>query len=308
MDSLRKLLLLIPPLVLIASLIEAVVLSRRRPGGFDWRAGGVSLLDLIGRRLLAASGLGISGLLLRSIARHRIATVPLDTAGAFALLFFGQELCYYGYHRAAHRIRWFWNTHSVHHSPNELTLSAAYRIGWMQHLTGGVVFFAPLVWLGFAPEAVLGVLALNLLYQFWLHATWIPRLGWLESVLNTPSAHRVHHASNLDYLDANYGGVLIVFDRLFRTYVPERVEEPCVYGLVKPVTTHAILTIECGPWIALGRDLLAARNLREALGYLFAPPGWRPHGQGETTEALRARRAAVTATSAPAGHAVQPVR
>ena len=294
MPTLRKLLLIILPIVLLASLIEALVLSRRA-GGFDWRAAGVSLLDLLGRRGLDATGVSLSGVILAALWRHRLGTVPLDTAGAFLALFLGQEFCYYWYHRASHRVRWLWNTHSVHHSPNELTLSAAYRIGWLQHLSGGVVFFAPLVWLGFPPEAVLGVLALNLLYQFWLHTTWIPRLGWLELLINTPSSHRVHHASNLDYLDANYGGVLILFDRLFGTYVPERTEEPCVYGLVKPVTTHHVLWIEFAPWVALARDLAGARSLREALGWLFAPPGWRPGGRGETTEDLRAARARTTA-------------
>jgi sterol desaturase/sphingolipid hydroxylase (fatty acid hydroxylase superfamily) len=177
----------------------------------------------------------------------------------------------------------------VHHSSNELTLSAAYRIGWLQHLTGATVFFAPLVWLGFRPEVVAMALSLNLLYQFWLHTTWIPRLGWLEWILNTPSAHRVHHAANIEYLDANYGGVLIIFDRFFGTYRPERSDLPCRFGLVTPQTSHNVLRVEFDPWIACVHDLRQAHSLREVLGYLFAPPGWRPDGEGETTEALRRR-------------------
>ena len=114
-------------------------------------------------------------------------------------------------------MRWFW-CNAVHHSANELNLSAAYRIGILSRASGSAAFYVPLVWLGFEPKVVFAMLSLNLLYQFWIHATWIPRLGWLEYVLNTPSAHRVHHAANLEYLDANYGGVLIVFDRLFGTY------------------------------------------------------------------------------------------
>jgi hypothetical protein len=144
------------------------------------------------------------------------------------------------------------------------------------------------------PRIVLMLLSLNLLYQFWVHATWIPRLGPLEWVLNTPSAHRVHHASNLEYLDGNYGGVLIVFDRLFGTYIAERADVPCRYGLVKPITGYNLLEIEFHQWAALWRDLRGARSLREAAGYLFKPPGWRPDGAGETTEDLR-RAAAIPA-------------
>ena len=136
------------------------------------------------------------------------------------------------------------------------------------------------------------MLSLNLLYQFWIHATWIPKLGWLEYVLNTPSAHRVHHAANLEYLDANYGGVLIVFDRLFGTYRAERDDVPCRYGLVVPMVGYNPLRIELPQWQRLGRDLLAARSLRAVLGHLMMPPGWAPDGKGATTEDLRAQAAA----------------
>jgi sterol desaturase/sphingolipid hydroxylase (fatty acid hydroxylase superfamily) len=132
------------------------------------------------------------------------------------------------------------------------------------------------VWLGFAPQVVLSALTINLLYQFWLHTTWIPKLGWLEYVLNTPSTHRVHHASNDRYLDANFGGVLIVFDRLFGTYVEERAEEPCVYGTVHPIRTHNLLALEFWEWRALWRDLRNARSLGDAIGHVLRPPGWTP--------------------------------
>jgi hypothetical protein len=131
--------------------------------------------------------------------------------------------------------------------------------------------------------------SLNLLYQFWLHATWIPRLGWLEGILNTPSSHRVHHAANIEYLDANYGGVLIIFDRLFGTYVKERDDLPCRYGLVHPITSYNPLRVESAQWVDLLRDLAGARSVSAILGYLFKPPGWAPHGEGATTAELRAR-------------------
>ena len=118
----------------------------------------------------------------------------------------------------------------------------------------------------------------------------IPKLGWLELILNTPSAHRVHHASNLDYLDANYGGVLIIFDRLFGTYRAERVQEPCIYGLVKPMRTRNVLTMEFSQWVDLYRDMRQAPNLISALALLVKPPGWSPHGNSLTTEALRAQQ------------------
>ncbi len=138
-------------------------------------------------------------------------------------------------------------------------------------------------------EVVLAVLSLNLLYQFWLHNTWMPKLGWLEYVFNTPSAHRVHHASNTAYLDANYGGVLIVFDRLFGTYIEEREDEPCRYGLTTPTTSRNPLVVEFEHWTRMAQDVRSAPNGWTALAYVLRPPGWRHNAEGETTEALRER-------------------
>lgn len=290
MNPIEKFLLFVAlPTVFVCALIEAIVLSRRAQ--YDWKAMGVSVIDLIGRTFVSiAFPLSIAAPLVAFAWQHRVTTMQLDNWQAFLILFIGQEFCYYWYHRAAHRVRWFWGNHSVHHSPNELNLSAAFRIGLFGKLTGTTLFFIPLIWLGFPPRIVLATLSLNLLYQFWIHATWIPRLGWLEYVFNTPSAHRVHHAANVDYLDANYGGVLIVFDRLFGTYRAERDDLPCRYGLVHPMTSYNPFVVEFSQWASMFRDLAGARSVRAVLGYIFMPPGWSPHGPGETTEALRARQ------------------
>jgi len=289
METLGKLYLILLPLVLGAALIEGLWLSRTRHEGYNWKAWATSLGDLAVRRLIALLPYSLAAPVFSWAYEHRLFTLHLDRVGSVLLLFVGLEFCYYWYHRASHTVRWFWNTHSVHHSPNQFNLAAAYRLGWFGKLTGSTIFFTPLALMGFEPTTILAALFLNLLYQFWLHADWIPKLGWFEYVLNTPSSHRVHHARNPEYLDANYGGVLIVFDRLFGTYVEERADLPCDYGLVTRVTTYNPVLINVQPWLGLVKDLAGARSFREVWGYLFAPPGWRPDGQGLTTAELRAR-------------------
>jgi sterol desaturase/sphingolipid hydroxylase (fatty acid hydroxylase superfamily) len=274
--------------ILMASIIEALVLSWRKPGSYDWASMGVSVSDMIIRNLLryflpAAFVVTVSDWLWD----HRIATVPLDNFASFFLLFIGQEFCYYWYHRAGHRVRWFWLSHGIHHSSNSLSLAAAYRLSWTAGYTGVVFFFLPLVWLGFSVQVVLACLVLNLLYQFWLHATWIPRLGWLELVINTPSSHRVHHASNVEYLDGNYGGVLILFDRLFGTYIPESKTVAISYGWVEPIKTLNVFKLQFTPWQQLFKDLRTAKSVREVVGLICMPPGWRADGLGNTTDNLR---------------------
>jgi sterol desaturase/sphingolipid hydroxylase (fatty acid hydroxylase superfamily) len=274
-DAMRWLALL--PLVVIGiATLEGLVRTFWLRRGYDWRAFAASVADALGRRAVDALGLSLAAPLLAWAYAHRLQTLALSTPLAFLLLFVGQEFFYYWYHRCAHRVRWFWATHAVHHSPNELTLAAALRLGWTSQLTGTALFFTPLVWLGFPPNAVLASVALNLLYQFWLHAPWMPRLGPLEWVLNTPTHHKVHHASNTEYLDCNYGGVLIVFDRLFGTFVDERADVPIRYGLTTPLRTHNPLRIAFHEWGNLGRDLWAAPSWRGRLRTVFGPPGAKP--------------------------------
>jgi sterol desaturase/sphingolipid hydroxylase (fatty acid hydroxylase superfamily) len=270
-SSLYFLILAAVGVVLLLATLEGLVLARR--GAYDWRAYFATFGDVVGRRMIEALGLSLAAPLIALAHQHRIATLPLDGASALVLLFVGQEFCYYWYHRAAHRVRWFWATHAVHHSSNQLNLMAALRLGWTGRLTGTALFFTPLVWLGFPPVAVAACVTLNLLYQFWLHATWIPKLPRpIEWLFNTPSHHRVHHGANPEYLDCNYGGVLIVFDRLFGSFVEERDDIVIRYGLVTPLVTYNPVTIALHEWVRLARDLCAARSLRALAGALFGPP------------------------------------
>jgi sterol desaturase/sphingolipid hydroxylase (fatty acid hydroxylase superfamily) len=259
--------------VIGAATLEGLVQTFVHRQPYDWRAYAASLGDALGRRAVDALGLSIAAPVLAWAYAHRLQTLALSTPAAIALLFVGQEFCYYGYHRAAHRVGWFWATHCVHHSPTQLTLAAALRLGWTGKLTGSALFFAPLVWLGFPPVAVVATLGANLLYQFWLHAPWLPRLGPLEWIFNTPTHHSVHHASNPEYLDCNYGGVLIVFDRLFGTFVDRRDDVPPRYGLTTPLLSHNPLRIATHGWVTLAREMRTARGLRAKLRVLFGPPG-----------------------------------
>jgi sterol desaturase/sphingolipid hydroxylase (fatty acid hydroxylase superfamily) len=278
MTLLQAIVIFAPPSVFFLATVEAVVLSRVRAEKYNWRAYWASVADMAIReypvRLLLQFSIATPLFILAW--RHHLFTIPLGTAASVAVLFIGQEFCYYWFHRASHRMRWFWATHAVHHSSNQFNLAAAYRFGWTGGWTGTGVFYLPLVFLGFPPLAVFTMLSLNLLYQFWLHVDWVPKLGPLEWVLNTPSHHRVHHAANADYLDANYGGVLIVFDRLFGTFVEERADLPCRYGLVHPLTTNNPLRIGFHEWVNLARDLWHARSWRDVAGAILGPPGDRP--------------------------------
>jgi sterol desaturase/sphingolipid hydroxylase (fatty acid hydroxylase superfamily) len=294
MKAIGTLYFILLPLVLGVALLEGLWLARTRREGYDWKAYLTSAGDLAVRQLLNFLPYGLAAPVFMWAYQHRLFTFRMTEVGGVIGLFIGLEFFYYWFHRASHTVRWFWNTHSVHHSPNQLTLAAAYRLGWLGKFSGATIFFTPLAFLGFEPITILTALFLNLLYQFWLHADWIPRLGVLEYVLNTPSAHRVHHARNPEYLDANFGGVLVVFDRLFGTYVAERADLPCEYGLVTPVTTYNPVLINFQPWVGLAKDLAMARSMREAWGYLFGAPGWRPDGQGLTTAELRRAHAVMT--------------
>jgi len=267
--------LLVPAGLVLAATLEGLYVSFRA-GGYDWKAYFASLGDLALRIVIGALPLGLAAGSLQWVWEHRLHTMPLAQAWPWVVLFFGQDFCYYWMHRADHRVRWMWATHSVHHSPNTLNLSAAYRLGWTARLSIAPVFFAPLVLLGFPPLLVGAALAANLFYQFWLHAPWLPRLGPLEWILNTPTHHSVHHASNPEYLDKNFGGVLIVFDRMFGTFAAKRSGIAIRYGLVEPLRSNNPIAIVLHEWLAMARDVLSARSPHSIFQALFGPPGAKP--------------------------------
>lgn len=283
------LLLLLPVLLPLLAAVEGAWRVRRGMG-YDWRAWWSSLGDVFGRVLVnRALGGGMVGLLLSGVAELRVADIAMDRWWHWGLLFIGQEFCYYWMHRADHRIRWFWLNHSVHHSSEQYALASAYRLGWTGKITAAAVCFAPLVWLGFPVPLVLAALALNLFYQYWLHTELIGRLPrWFEYVFNTPAHHRVHHASNPEYLDCNYGGVLIVFDRLFGSYREEVDGVPIRYGLVEPVRSYNPARIAFHAWRTLFRDLRHAAGWRARVRIVCGPPECRP-----------APRAALPSSSVP---------
>ena len=192
---------------------------------------------------------------------------------AWLVAIVGIDLCYYWDHRAGHEIRLLWASHVVHHSSERYNLSTALRQTWTGEYT--VLFFLPVALAGVPVEIVLASWSINLLYQFWIHTEAIDKL-WapVEYVFNTPSHHRVHHGSQSQYLDRNYGGILIVWDRLFGSFEPEG--ERVVYGLTKNIGTYNPLRVATHEYVAIWRDLRSATSWRDRAGHLLRGPGWSP--------------------------------
>ncbi|MBK8706273.1 MAG: sterol desaturase family protein [Saprospiraceae bacterium] len=206
---------------------------------------------------------------------------------AWVAAFFAEDLTYYWYHRISHSSRYFWASHVIHHSSQHYNLGTALRQTWTGELSGGFVFWLWLPLVGFHPAMIFTLKAISLLYQFWIHTEAIGKLPrWAEFLWNTPSHHRVHHSSDPKYLDRNHGRILIIWDRLFGTFQVE--EEHPHYGLTKNIHTYNPLLIATHEWIAMFKDVFHSRNLRQALGYLFGPPGWSHDGSRQTSEQIRA--------------------
>lgn len=201
-----------------------------------------------------------------------------------------QDFLYYWKHRAAHRIRWFWTAHVVHHSSQHYNLSTALRQPWNNHFTGFVILSTPLVFLGVHPVLLGFVGAINLLYQFWIHTEAIDRMPvWFEAIFNTPSHHRVHHGTNPQYLDTNYAGIFIIWDKIFGTFVAEQAETDISYGLVKNVETYNPFKIAFAEmWGAVCDTTQSGLLLSQRLKYLFAPPGWSHDGSRKSSGDLKA--------------------
>ena len=206
---------------------------------------------------------------------YLLAPVHLSASNpwTWVALFVADDFVYYWYHRYHHTIRLFWASHVVHHSSQRYNFSTALRQPWTPFTS--LPFWLPLAFLGFAPWMILLQQSISLIYQFFIHTERIEKLPRpIEFIMNTPSHHRVHHGSNKQYLDKNYGGTLIIWDRIFRTFELE--DERVVYGLTKNIKTFNPARVAFGEFVAIARDVGSARNWRDRFGYAFRGPGWQP--------------------------------
>jgi sterol desaturase/sphingolipid hydroxylase (fatty acid hydroxylase superfamily) len=233
------------------------------------------------------------------VYEHRIFTLPW-TWPVMVACFFGEDLAYYWFHRVAHERRFFWASHVVHHSSQHYNLTTALRQTWTGALGFNYIFWLPLLFFGFPPLMVAMFSGFSLVYQFWIHTELIDRMGPFEWIFNTPSHHRVHHAINAKYLDANYAGVLIIWDRMFGSFIAEDKKEPPRYGIVSQLGTFNPFRVALHEWAGIFRDVASAKSPREVWGYIFGPPGWSPDGSRKTSASIKRDWAARQAAAVPA--------
>ncbi len=261
------------PLVAVGLMLVEYLFHRlNRDDSYDLRETATSLVIAVGNKVIGFLTAGIVAVPMLFLYRHRLFDIPLDNAWSWLGLFLGVEFSYYVHHLAMHKVAWLWASHAVHHSPTRLNLSAAVRLGWGGNITGGFLFYLPLIVLGFHPMAVVVMLGLGLLYQFFLHVAHPPHLGPLEWVLNTPRHHQVHHASNVACLDRNFGAVLIVFDRLFGTFATAPKDETIRFGVAGMPPTANPLRVVFGGWLKLLDAVYRAPGLAAKARAMFGAP------------------------------------
>lgn len=230
----------------------------------------------VGSQVVGVMSLGATLALYAVVWDHAaLFAVPLDAPLAWIAAFIGVDFLYYWFHRKSHEVGFLWAAHAVHHQSEDYNLSVALRQSWLQPFFS-IWFYLPLAVIGVPPLMFATVVALDTLYQFWIHTELVERMGPLEKVLNTPSHHRVHHGTDPQYVDRNHAGVLIVWDKLFGTFEPEG-ERPR-YGTLAPLRSFEPLWANVQVWRLLWDKARAARTLGDKLRVWFAPPGWVPPG------------------------------
>ncbi|MEP6868883.1 MAG: sterol desaturase family protein [Novosphingobium sp.] len=273
----------------VALIVAEMLWARRRaPTAYEPRDTLTSLALGLGS---TAIGLLTSGLVFTAAMwLYQFRAVTIGWAWwAWGACFVLDDLAYYWAHRSGHRVRWFWASHVNHHSSQHYNLSTALRQTWTGFIALSFVFRLPLALLGFHPVMILTCGGINLIYQFWVHTEVVRRLPrWIEAVMNTPSHHRVHHATNPQYLDRNYAGTFIVWDRLFATFQPELDGVRNHYGIVKQLGSFNLLWSAFHEWIGIARDVWSA-PWRHKLGYVWRVPGWNHDGARDTSDMIRER-------------------
>lgn len=229
---------------------------------------------------------GIILALFTYLYKHRLFELNYQSWWFWVLLFLADDFSYYWFHRISHQVNFFWASHVVHHSSQHYNLAAALRQTWTGNLTGAFLFWSWMPLAGFDPIAVLLMQQISLIYQFWIHTEVVYRLPrFIEFIFNTPSHHRVHHGSDLEYLDKNHGGILIIWDRIFGTFQQESYRP--TYGLTKNIQSFNPIKVALVTWYELLGKVFRSGSLKHGLNYLIQPPGWSHDGSSKTTGQLR---------------------
>lgn len=206
------------------------------------------------------------------------------------VLLLSEDFLFYWLHRFDHQIRLFWAVHVTHHSSDKMNLTVGFRSSVFQPLYR-FIYFIPLAFLGFKPMDILLMYSITQIWGILVHTEHVGRLGWLEYIFVTPSHHRVHHASNVLYLDKNMGMFLIIWDKMFGTFQAELLNEhyePIKYGLTTPLESQHPGHVILHEWKSISKDMLRKDiGLKQKFGYLFGPPNWSHDGSRKTSEELR---------------------
>ncbi|MCC5921470.1 MAG: sterol desaturase family protein [Cyclobacteriaceae bacterium] len=256
------------PVMISLVLIEWFVSERRKKNYYDKKdtlaATAIGLVNLVITASLKLATFGIIIFFFNLVPW----TIP-HTWWAYILCFIWVDFWRYWAHRIAHENRFWWATHVTHHNSKKYNWSVSFRLGWTQHIK--VIFFIPIVLVGFDPIIFFICHQIAVLYQFWIHTEYIKKLpAPIEYIFTTPSHHRVHHANNEKYLDKNYGSTLIIWDRMFGTFMPEK-ERPS-YGLTQQVNSYNPIKLNFHEWSDIVKDIRNAKSIREGLFYIFGRP------------------------------------
>lgn len=274
------------PFFILSIILEMVWSRRNMPSSYEPRDTLTSLLMGLGSVVAGLLVAGFTLAMLKAASDVRLMAIGWQW-WAWIACFVADDLTYYWIHRSGHRVRWFWAAHVNHHSSQHYNLSTALRQSWTSFIALGFLFRLPLAFIGFEPAMILTCVGINLVYQFWIHTEAIRRMPrWFEAVMNTPSHHRVHHAVNPQYLDRNYAGVFIVWDRLFGTFQREDDDVRIHYGIVRQLGSFNLLWTAFHEWIGILKDLWSA-PWRHKLSYLWRVPGWTHDGSRQTSDMIR---------------------
>lgn len=273
------------PGFIILLMIEVYLSHRMHNDNYETKDALSSLAMGIGNQLFGLITKGLYILVFFWIYEHRVFTFGWAW-WAWILVFFADDFSYYIFHYTSHKCRYFWASHVVHHSSKKYTLATALRQTWTGDLTGGKIFWLWMPLVGFHPLMIFTMMAVSLIYQFWIHTELIGRMPiWFEFVFNTPSHHRVHHSNEIRYLDKNHGGILIIWDRIFGTFKAE--EEKPLYGIRKNFNSYNPFRIAFDEWVDIGKDFFQPITMIQRLKYVFGPPGWSHDGSRQTVRELQ---------------------